>query len=1599
MIVNVEDEFDASGSSDNKAISSFLWDFGDGTSSTEVTPVKKYTDVGNYTVTLTVTDNEGAATTVEKTVEVKERETLGVLNVKVIDDTDKALSGAPVYFDLGAENHVVVYTNSSGIATMQLPAGTHLIGFYADGYLPVKKEVAVLANATRTVTLTTVEQEIVTGEFEITRMTFDEIVAAGIDVNDPANQNVYTATVRVYYGGSAPFTVSYIRNDDEIISSEIKDSNGRIITYVSHGGESRSFTPVYLGSAGGSDIVAILDIPAQASYLKEFFDVRLHIINNASSDFSLLQNEVVLNVPEGMTLMKNVASGYCTNNTVNVAEIKGQQTVTLAWVLRGDTSGEYNLSADFTGTLSDFNEIVTARFETNEPIKVYGLDGITFRILASDEIHNDTLYFNLEMENNRDIDINMPNLGMTDKIKNVTESVLHDNPDGDFTSDSYLLNIYVQSAGGSKQYIPIVYDANGEPQSPIDVLAPGQKLVYEYVSYNAINYDGVAYFLDATIQEFTGIAENIETGSFTRELYSFLDYSEKLDAILAGTDESVSAALDYIIDDANYYCINEAGKTNAAKAFRELYDLADLILNVDLSVFTRDEQKQVAEDLILSILTDGQVQKVADDLVATKYIKAVKKAVNNTKTGLINSNGDVDWESVFDNMEGDIKSLSKTMMQDGEKAFYESLRNKIMGYAQGVISEGAIGEIFGHDAKEFFGSFEYDKNYPIASSITSVALNGTTVFNDVLDALSETERDAYIFALLRLDSNVEYCNFILDAISDGLGSPFHADDALRLGIAALGVPATKFPDMEDIVRSVVFDFKQQVNNTCLSYQNQLTSFLAHFTDEFGQDVAKVAIKGFLKEALKGVTVFGLKPLEAGRIIFNLLENNLHFDSYYKQEDVLEIYTLLEQALSASFLEYAANNRSEKNDLYSMTMLKALCELRLGGEAQYKAFIRDYMDGKFLRLSELPEDKVMKIINKAMGTSYSNMDDWYDDVQYNIVSSRDILFNVEKTSMNIPRAPRVSLNYNTLQTNQSFSNEYEYCFADGVWKRCDGNPIEFTVKTVPGTLRVRVAAGDENLAGEITTVKIFARKDLSRLITVRFNGMYYEFNNLSDKYSYQVCFVNDPDDELDWTNAEVVGGASDPACIYGVGEYDYVAIRSMANYELQETFSNTLYRTVKKQQKLQIDIEGCGLVTQSNETGMYFVGDDIELTAVPNAENTFLGWYIDDVCVSTDVYYIVEMSDDLAVKAVFDGPSIRKIDIQKEPDKLAYSENEALDLTGLEIKVTYTDGSTVITSACTATVESNQVGERDVTVTIGRKSDKFTITISHNMSEWREYEHATCSEKGEKVKVCLVCGYAEYDTTQTIPHTEEVRNATDPTCTEVGYSGDVYCSVCDALLERGSSIKKLGHDYGEWTSVDGENHQRVCANDPSHIETAAHDWDRGTVTKEAACSGSGIKTYTCTDCGMTKTETIQATGHNYGKWTVTKAATCTEAGVEQRVCKNDDSHVETRKINAIGHNWSQWTVVSEPTCMDAGLEQRVCANDAGHVETRMIGKLEHVDADGDGICDDCHTDIGSSAPAEPESNCVCGQYHTGPFAGIIKFFHKIVYFFKNLFGKN
>lgn len=59
----------------------------------------------------------------------------------------------------------------------------------------------------------------------------------------------------------------------------------------------------------------------------------------------------------------------------------------------------------------------------------------------------------------------------------------------------------------------------------------------------------------------------------------------------------------------------------------------------------------------------------------------------------------------------------------------------------------------------------------------------------------------------------------------------------------------------------------------------------------------------------------------------------------------------------------------------------------------------------------------------------------------------------------------------------------------------------------------------------------------------------------------------------------------------------------------------------------------------------------------------------------------------------------------------------------------------------------------------------------------------------------------------------------------------------------------------------------------------HSWDNGTVTIPATCTQEGVRTYTCTSCAETKTESIPAIGHTVIK-DVAVEPTCTETGLTE-----------------------------------------------------------------------------------------------------------------------
>ena len=114
---------------------------------------------------------------------------------------------------------------------------------------------------------------------------------------------------------------------------------------------------------------------------------------------------------------------------------------------------------------------------------------------------------------------------------------------------------------------------------------------------------------------------------------------------------------------------------------------------------------------------------------------------------------------------------------------------------------------------------------------------------------------------------------------------------------------------------------------------------------------------------------------------------------------------------------------------------------------------------------------------------------------------------------------------------------------------------------------------------------------------------------------------------------------------------------------------------------------------------------------------------------------------------------------------------------------------------------------------------------------------------------------------------EVRNQTDATCTEAGYTGDTVCKDCEVIVKAGTVIEAKGHD----------------------AETRN--------AKEATCTKDGYtgdKVCKVCDTVVEKGTEVKALGHDFTEWTVEKEPTETEEGLEVRTCKRDGCEVREER---------------------------------------------------------------------------------------------------------
>ena len=331
------------------------------------------------------------------------------------------------------------------------------------------------------------------------------------------------------------------------------------------------------------------------------------------------------------------------------------------------------------------------------------------------------------------------------------------------------------------------------------------------------------------------------------------------------------------------------------------------------------------------------------------------------------------------------------------------------------------------------------------------------------------------------------------------------------------------------------------------------------------------------------------------------------------------------------------------------------------------------------------------------------------------------------------------------------------------------------------------------------------------------------------------------------------------------------------------------------------------------------------------------------------------------------------------------------------------------------------GVRTYTCSVcGETKEEETPKTDHTYDDGTVTKKPTCIETGIKTYTCTVCQKTK---TEEIPATghqhTEIRNKKEATCTETGYTGDTYCKDCGTKLSSGEVISKKAHDYEvkdrqkptcttdgyvlsvckacgdekqEVLPATGHQHTEIrnkkeatckaegytgdmyckdCGEKLSDGKTIAktteHTWDGGKVTKAATCTEKGVKTYTCTVCGATKTEEIAATGHQHTEVRNKVEATCTKEGYSGDVYCTDcgtklssgteiarKAHeYEERERNEANCKRNGYILF---VCKVCGDEKREVLPKTDHQHTEIRNKVEATCTDegytGDTYCTDC-----------------------------------------------
>ena len=278
-----------------------------------------------------------------------------------------------------------------------------------------------------------------------------------------------------------------------------------------------------------------------------------------------------------------------------------------------------------------------------------------------------------------------------------------------------------------------------------------------------------------------------------------------------------------------------------------------------------------------------------------------------------------------------------------------------------------------------------------------------------------------------------------------------------------------------------------------------------------------------------------------------------------------------------------------------------------------------------------------------------------------------------------------------------------------------------------------------------------------------------------------------------------------------------------------------------------------------------------------------------------------------------------------------------------------------------------------------RETKTVAALDHAWGSWTQTVAPNCTDKGVETRTCSRCSTTETRDIAALAHDLIAHEAKAPNCTEIGWSAYDTCSRCDYTTY--AEIPATGHTPGEAIienevaatctgtgSYDEVVYCTVCGaeltRETKTVAALGHAWDGGVVTVEPKEGVEGVRTFTCTVCGATKTGTIPPLDHVHsGQLVAATAPTCTEAGntayytckcglwFADEPCTAEIKDHDSVIIPATGHTPGEAIIENEvaATCTGTGSYDEVvyCSTCGAEIsrETKTTEALGHTWDDG------------------------------------------------------